>query len=807
MLRRKTKPEPPPNQDAESPPEPPTAPKPDATPKEEPWWAVTTPRNEARLFFAVYFAWQCATLLAKMRDMRVFLDMGYLPKGGRFCWHAPVALTPATHGYAVLLLAAALLALAAAVARAAPAPATRCLALGAYAAARVAFPPVERMASVEKKANMVYVTLLLAAAAPEDALAGAWAAPTAAWPLTVYRVVVYVAYFNAGVSKLVAASPTPSSAEFAATSHGAARWLPGLSALVLRGARRVSLDFSDGGTLRGAVASHLALRPPLEGVARRLVDAPSACALLSFGSLAFELLGWTLALRPREAYRLLAAGVGAVCFHLGIFLLMRINYLLFWGPSLLSFFTPFLAKAALGASPPAPPPRRPARWRAVAVASALVGASLLPNAHTWEDHPLKRWIPWVSEYEMFASRKAHDLALGPAVRARVAWAPRGGDLRPWAPSGGGLHVLKQSRDVLTQLNGCESRGAAKLARAVELDVGESVSRLEVYQVVAALAAAPDAPDAGAGDDGDDAPSAASFNAAREAMARRYDFRATSRFVATVADDRILQLDRNGTNRWTLRFAGCGATSIPVATWRDRARTCGAASRRRTVGAAVGAALADSPKGEHLAKREDAGDRIAEAKAWLRVASSERKRWTGLPLTPSVAPPPWVSTGVFATKDPLAATLGRTVQSYTLNVACKEELKGPCGRAKSRALCVARRAGARASPECWAAIQPALGGALRKLVPEEVEEPSARRGRRDGRRGRRDGGGGAERPPRRGDGDERPPRRGDGDDGEDRPRPPRAPRRRPGDGGDNRRPRTRGDVPAFDAPPDEADAAR
>jgi hypothetical protein len=167
----------------------------------------------------------------------------------------------------------------------------------------------------------------------------------------------------------------------------------------------------------------------------------------------------------------------------------------------------------------------------------------------------------------------------------------------------------------------------------------------------------------------------------------------------------------------------------------------------------------------------------------------------------------VSTGVFATKDPLAATLGRTVQSYTLNVACKEELKGPCGKAKSRALCVARRAGARASPECWAAIQPALGGALRKLVPEEVEEPSARRGRRDGRRGRRDGGGGAERSPRRGDGDERPPRRGDGDDGEDRPRPPRAPRRRPGDGGDGRRPRTRGDAPAFGAPPEEADAAR
>ncbi|KAH8097794.1 hypothetical protein JL720_707 [Aureococcus anophagefferens] len=414
MLRRKTKPEAPPNQDAESPPEPQTAPKPDATPKEEPWWAVTTPRNEARLFFAVYFAWQSATLLAKMRDMRVFLDMGYLPKGGRFCWHAPVALTPATHGYAVLLLAAALLALAAAVARAAPAPATRCLALGAYAAARVAFPPVERMASIEKKANM-------------DALTGAWGAPTAAWPLTVYRVVIYVAYFNAGVSKLVAASPAPSSAEFAATSHGAARWLPGLSALVLRGARRVSLDFSDGGTLRGPSRRIWRCDRRFEGVARQLVDAPAACALLSFGSLAFELLGWTLALRPREAHRLLAAGVGAVGFHLGIFLLMRIN-------------------------------------------------------------------------------------------------------------------------------AC---------------------------VVAALAAAPDAPDAGAGDDGDDAPSAASFNAAREAMARRYDFRAAS--APTVADDRILQLDRNGTNRWTLRFAGCGATSIPVATWRDRAGV-GAASRRRTVGA-------------------------------------------------------------------------------------------------------------------------------------------------------------------------------------------------------------------------------
>ena len=61
MLRRKTKPEPPPNQDAESPPEPPTAPKPDATPKEEPWWAVTTPRNEARLFFAVYFLGESAS--------------------------------------------------------------------------------------------------------------------------------------------------------------------------------------------------------------------------------------------------------------------------------------------------------------------------------------------------------------------------------------------------------------------------------------------------------------------------------------------------------------------------------------------------------------------------------------------------------------------------------------------------------------------------------------------------------------------------------------------------------------------------
>ncbi|KAH8068838.1 hypothetical protein JL721_6408 [Aureococcus anophagefferens] len=276
---------------------------------------------------------------------------------------------------------------------------------------------------------------------------------------------------------------------------------------------------------------------------------------------------------------------------------------------------------------------------------------------------------------MFASRKAHDLALGPAVRARVA---RGGDLRPWSPSGGGLHVLKQSRDVLTQLAGCESRGAAKLARAVELD------------------------------------------------------------------------------------------------------------------------------GEHLAKREDAGDRIAEAKAWLRVASSERKRWTGLPLTPSVSPPPWVSTGVFATKDPLAATLGRTVQSYTLNVACKEELKGPCGKAKSRALCVARRAGARASPECWAAIQPALGGALRKLVPEEVEEPSARRGRRDGRRGRRDGGGGAERPSAAATAREAP-RRGDGDDGEDRPRPARA-RRRPATAAT-----AGGRGPAATSRrstrPDEADAAR
>ncbi|KAH8058280.1 hypothetical protein JL722_6137 [Aureococcus anophagefferens] len=659
MLRRKTKPEAPPNQDAESPPEPQTAPKPDATPKEEPWWAVTTPRNEARLFFAVYFAWQSATLLAKMRDMRVFLDMGYLPKGGRFCWHAPVALTPATHGYAVLLLAAALLALAAAVARAAPAPATRCLALGAYAAARVAFPPVERMASIEKKANMVYVTLLLAAAAPEDALTGAWGAPTAAWPLTVYRVVIYVAYFNAGVSKLVAASPTPSSAEFAATSHGAARWLPGLSALVLRGARRVSLDFSDGGTLRGAVASHLALRPPLEGVARQLVDAPAACALLSFGSLAFELLGWTLALRPREAHRLLAAGVGAVGFHLGIFLLMRINYLLFWGPSLLSFFTPFLATAALGR-------RRRHRRR---------GARA-------------RWIPWVSEYEMFASRKAHDLALGPAVRARVAWAPRGGDLRPWSPSGGGLHVLKQSRDVLTQLAGCESRGAAKLARAVELDVGESISRLEVYQVVAALAAAPDAPDAGAGDDGDDAPSAASFNAAREAR-RGGTTSARRPAVATVADDRILQLDRNGTNRWTLRFAGCGATSIPVATWR-------------TAGVQRGEPPPDRRRGRRRGARGLPGRAPREARGRRRPhRRGQGLAPGGVERTQAVDGPPAdavrvasavVSTGVFATKDPLAATLGRTVQSYTLNVACKEELKGPCGKAKSRARVGAAGAG-------------------------------------------------------------------------------------------------------------------
>ena len=227
------------------------------------WWEVRTAHNEVRVFLVLYFAWQAATIVAKLGEMSRFLTIALLPRaeGGTICWHLPVMLSPRSHGAAAAALALAFAATAAAIA----APGlvrrrdwpVRALAVVGIGLAKATFQPIGRMASVEKKANMLPWTLLLVVVAPREALAGDVARPCVAWPLTVYRLVIFVAYFNAGVSKVVAPVAGAGAVEMDAVNT----WLPMVGASLLRGATHLVVDWGDGATMRGALANHLAFRP------------------------------------------------------------------------------------------------------------------------------------------------------------------------------------------------------------------------------------------------------------------------------------------------------------------------------------------------------------------------------------------------------------------------------------------------------------------------------------------------------------------------------------------------------------------
>jgi len=123
------------------------------------------------------------------------------------------------------------------------------------------------------------------------------------WPLFIIKMMVFIPYADAGWHKL----------------HS---------------------GFS-GSSLRAALMDHYILfeRP----IALLLVKYPMLTSASAVATLIFECAGWILVLFD---YDRVAAGL-AISFHLGIYVAMNINYLLFWGCSFVFFFVPSIVSSRM----------------------------------------------------------------------------------------------------------------------------------------------------------------------------------------------------------------------------------------------------------------------------------------------------------------------------------------------------------------------------------------------------------------------------------------------------------------------------